>query len=349
MKIRHLAIACFLVLCVVVTGAFADIRPPSTSETQMISSSTTVHCSGTFTESDSLVWRQSNEALDVNYDYTINWPEYVGPGNGDWHWDEDSGHFVYDPGHGEYTIPFPEYPIFAEVAVREPEPPLAAREVQMTSSTLETTLADHGSVVYAKQSSVDTNWKTANMYNVDQVKQVGFSGSETGRISSDESALVDVMGMPMPTLDDEVWQCPFSTLYPTRCLPPFCNIVEMGSSVTMKDVQYTTSIESRSIADVAEIGGANIRIALPVIDGPPTELNYAIDVGGAGSPVPAQGSVAAFINTHTMDGTINCPRPAGGVAAEHIYNEKTTASGTVLVFQKDMHYLSGIGCPNCGT
>ncbi|MCU0633048.1 MAG: hypothetical protein MUC66_08785 [Methanolinea sp.] len=307
----------------------------------MISTLTSVHLTGTFTESDSLVWRQSNEALDYNLAYPINWPIYVGPGNGDWRWDEQAGEFIYDPGNGEYILPFPNYPVFAEVVIHEPEPPLAINEVQMTSSTRETTMADHGRTVYTKQSSVDTDWKTANMYNVEQQKIVGFSGTETGRITSEESTLVDTVGMTMTTLEGEVWQCPLCA-YTGECLPPFCNIVEMGSSLDMREVQFTTRIESRSIADVAVDEEPNIRITLPIVDGPPTELNYEIGVNGITPVSPARGSVAAYIRVHAIEGSDQCATPCGGPRLDLIYQEKTTASGDVQIFQKNMYYESGI-------
>lgn len=334
-------IICFLAFSLCSPCVVGDIRPPNTAETQMISTLTSVYLTGSFTESDSLVWRQSNEVLDVNLDFTINWPEWVGPGNGDWHWDEVAEEFVYDPGNGEYMLPYPEYPIFSEVVIPEPEPPLAINEVHMTSSTHETTMADHGRLEYTKQSSIDTGWKTANMYNVDQQKNVGFSGTETGRITSEESALVDTVGMTMTTLEGEVWQCPMCA-YTGNCLPPFCNIVEMGSSLDMREVQFTTRIESRSIADVAVDEEPNIRITLPVVDGPPTELNYEIGVNGITPVSSARGSVAAYIRVHALEGAEECATPCGGPRLDLLYQEKTTASGEVQIFQKNMYYKSGI-------
>lgn len=345
MKIPQLGILCVLALIVIATGVSADIRPPNTAETQSISTLTSVDCIGTFTESDSLVWRQSNEALDKNIYYDLNMPIFQE--GGDWDLDPVNEEFVYvGPGNGNFILPYPTYPPLAEVPIDEPEPPLAINEVQITSSTHETTMANQGRTAYTKRSSVDTNWKTANMYNVEQEKMVGFSGSETGRIISEESALVDAVGMTMTTLEDRVWGCPLCSRS-QECLPPFCNVVEMGSSLDMREVQYATSIQSRTIADIAVDGditgdGVNIRIDLPVVDGPPTELNYEIEAGGISPGIPARGSVAAYINAHVMDGIIDCPSPCGGPGIDLVYKEKTTASGAVQVFQKNMYYKSGI-------
>lgn len=340
MKMLKWSILCLVVSIIFSTGVFADIRPPNTAETQLISTLTSVKCIGAFSESDSLVWRQSNEALDKNVYFDLNMPIDVGQGGGDW--DLINDEFIYvGLGNGQYILPYPDYPPLAEVPVDEPEPPLALNEVQMTSSTRETTLADQGETVYMKRSSVDTNWKTENMYNVEQEKMVGFLGSQTGRITSEESALVDTVGMTMTTLEGEVWQCPLCA-YTGHCLPPFCNVMEMGSSLDMKEVQFTTGIKSRSIADIAVDQEPNIRITLPVVDGPPTELTYGIGVNGITPGAPALGSVEAYIRAHAMEGSDECATPCGGQRLDLVYKEKTTASGAVQVFQKDMYYKSGI-------
>jgi len=341
MKLLRWGFVCFVLSIVFSTGVFADIRPPNTAETQVIATSTSVHCMGTFSESDSLVWQQSNEVLGKNIDFDLNMPIYVGEGQGDWKYNENTKELEHvEPGQGDYILPYPDYPLFEEVPVDEPEPPLAENEVQMTVSTRETTLADQGETDYMKRSTIDTNWKTGNMYNVDQEKMVGFSGSQTGRIISEESAAVDTVGMTMTTLEGEVWQCPLCG-HTGHCLPPFCNVVEMGSSLDMKEVQFTTDIKSRSIAEIAVDQEPDIRITLPVVDGPPTELNYRIGVTGTSPDAPALGSVEAYVRAHAKEGSNQCATPCGGEGLDLVYNEKTRASGAVKVFQKDMHYTSG--------
>lgn len=324
-----------------ITGVLADIRPPNTAETQLISTLTSVHLTGTFTESDSLVWRQSNEALDMNLALVNNNPFFVGQGNGDWRFEGEE--FIFDPGNGDYSLPYPDLPPFVDLFLQEPEPPLALDEVQITSSTRETTLADHGRTAYTKRSTVDTNWKTANMYNVEQEKMVGFSGTDTGRITSEESALIDSVGMTISVEEKDLWRCPLHG-YTQGCLPPFCNIVEMGSSLDMKEVQFTTSLKSRTIAETADEGdeGGDIWKTMPVIDGPPTELAYAIGVNGITPVTPARGSVAAYIRAHAMEGSDQCPTPCGGQRLDLVYQERTTAAGNIETFQKSMYYKSGI-------
>ncbi len=336
-----------VVFCICTGTVLADIRPPNTEETQLISTFTTIQNVGLVTENDALVWRQSNEALDTNIAEIPHGPEYVGPGNGDYIFNGGTSEFEYvGPGNGDWTIYY--------VIVHSPEPPLQNGEVQMISSTRENTMADQGATVYAKQSSIDTNWKTANQFNVEQQKAISFTGYETGRIASEESALVDAAGKSMTTLGKTIGLCPFTNSELRNCLPPFCNIVEMGSSLDMQDVTFSTDLESRTIAALAvNTGspagqGATAQTAFPVIDGPPTELNYGIRVDGAGHNDVATGSVTAYLNARILDGSGGCPT-IPGLGADIVYNERTTTSGVIDLFEKSMQYESGIRCLNCGT
>lgn len=326
---------------------FADIRPPETAETQLISTFTDVQVVGTFTRDEALVWRQSNEALDRNINSVENEPYWVGGGMGDWSYNEDTGEFEYTPGEGDYALPYPSYPIHATVVFATPEPPLNDHEVQATISTGELTQADNGILSYAKTTTVDTASKTANMYNVRQEKVVGFSGSQTGRIVSEESALVDSAGNTLPTLDGAVMSCPWSSLLVGECTPPFCGVAEMGSMVNMREVSFSTGIDARAIAEVAVNGDHGIRIIVPVVDGPPTELGYGIELGGPSPAGPANGSVSAHVRIHALDGNPECATPCGGPVVDLAYAERTTASGLVETFKKRMHYRSGIACAGC--
>lgn len=335
-----------VVFCVCAGTVLADIRPPDTEETQRIYTFTSIQNIGLVTENDALVWRQSNEILDANIAEVPHGPEYVGPGNGDYIFNAATEEFEYvGPGNGDWTIYY--------VTIQGYEPPLQNSEVQMVSSTRETTMADQGLTAYTKQCSVDTNWKAENQFNVEQQKTVSFTGYDTGRIASEESALVDASGRSMTTLGKSIGLCPFTNSELRNCFPPFCNIVETGSSLDMREVTFSTDLESRTIAALAvNTGspagqGATAQTALPVIDGPPTELNYGIRLDGAGQNGAATGSVAAHMSVRILDGSGGCPT-LPGLGADIVYNERTTATGIIDLFQKDMHYESGIRCLSCG-
>lgn len=347
-----------LALCT--CGVFADVRPPNTHETQQIATFTSVLNVGLVTESDSLVWRQSNEVLDANENYFVNTPEFVGEGGnfnyeGDPGGDLDPSLFVpaVPPGSGMWNVPYPDLPVFFEGYLPSPEPPLNMNEVQMVSSMRENTIADQGVISYTKQSTIDTDWKPANMFNVEQQKLVNFIGSDTGRIVSEESALLDAAGKAVTTVGRSLATCPFANSKMDECVPAFCNIVEIGSSINMKEVQFSTDFESRTIAQLAiDTGtpmeeGATVQIPLPVLDGPPAELNYGIRVTGIGGITPAIGSADAYVRSRILEGNDLCPSCAG-LGIDISYNEKTNARGYVELFQKDIHYDSGIHYTDCG-
>ncbi len=331
MMLRYYAI--LLMVCLLLTGGvLADVRPPNTPETQQIATFTSLHNVGLVTESDSIVWRQSNEVLDANVQAVPSDFQEVEMGEGDYIFNFDTGEFEYvGPGNGDYIL-------IVDIT-QSPEPPLDTEEVQMVLSTREQTLADQGVTTYTKQSSIDTTWKTANMFNVQQQKIVSFIGSDSGRIISEESALVDAAGNSISTPDGLGYVCPFARAMMDECTPRFCNIVEMGSRLDMSEVQFTTEIDARTLAnsDPSTQGDQGSEI-VPIIDGPPTELGYGIRVTGVGQDSAAVGSAEAYMNAHIMEGRRACPFPSVDI----VYNERTTATGFVGLFQKNMHYESGI-------
>lgn len=360
MKILRYGGILFMALALCTCGVFADVRPPNTPETQQIATFTSLQNVGLVTELDSLVWRQSNEVLDANENYFVNTPEFVGEGgnfnyDGDPEGDLDPSLFVPadPPGSGMWNVPYPDLPVFFEGYFPSPEPPLNMNEVQMVNSVRENTLADQGITSYTKQSSLDTDWQTSNIFNVEQQKLVSFIGSDTGSIVSEESALIDAAGNTMTTVGQSLGRCPFANERFGNCVPPFCNIVEMGSSLNMKEVQFSTDLESRTIAPLAIGSGSpsgdapTVQVNLPVIDGPPTELNYGIRITGVTMASPAVGNAEAYIKTHIMDGSETCPN-LPGLGADITYNERTTARGQMNLFSKDMNYYSGLQCLDCG-
>ncbi|MCQ8894318.1 MAG: hypothetical protein NQU46_06775 [Methanolinea sp.] len=188
------------------------------------------------------------------------------------------------------------------------------------------------------------------MFNVEQRKAVGFAGTATGRIVSDESALIDGAGATIQTAGRQLGSCPFLNDCIGNCVPPFCTIVEMGSMLDMKEVQFASEVKSRTIAKVAIESGESssdepaAQVAFPVIDGPPTTLVYGIRVTGPGQAPAAVGDVMAYMNVHAQDGSPGCPGSSLAKGIDLVYKEKTTAGGYVSLFEKKMQYESGIQC-----
>ena len=211
---------------------------------------------------------------------------------------------------------------------------LVSDQVQYVSSYTENTIADQGYTSYAKTMAIDTANKVGNQYNVRADKVVEFIGSDTGRMISEESLLLDGAGREMETAG--IMLCPFaSTTY--ALYPAFCNIVEVGSSVDVTLASLTTSADERHVIETAD---------------PAVAVDYTTKVTGFGD-IPAMGSATAFINVHIQEGRqgnnarLNAIQgPLGKSddpkAEDLVYSDVSTASGEITLFEKVMNYQSGM-------
>jgi hypothetical protein len=211
-----------------------------------------------------------------------------------------------------------------------------------TSSYSENTIADQGLIMYTKAITTDTAGMAAeNQYNVVTDKLIEFIGSETGRMVSDESTLLDGAGTSF--YDGEILLCPFASgTYTIN--PPFCNIVEEGSSVDLTLGSLTTATEERHIMQLA--GKSNLEgldADLPVST-PGVELNYDIKLTGFGD-IPATGSALAYMNVHIQEARDRLYGGQEQKAEDLVYTESTTAAGDITLFQKMMKYNSKITAP----
>ncbi len=215
-----------------------------------------------------------------------------------------------------------------------------------TSSYTENTIADQGLVTYTKGITTDTAGMAAeNQYNVVTDKVVEFVGSETGRMVSDESTLLDGAGTTFH--DYEIMLCPFFSGI-TDYNPPFCNIVEEGSSVDLTIGSLTTGSSERHILPYGGTildEGRDIGWDYPVSDAG-VELNYNIKLSGFGD-IPAAGSAEASMNAHIQEARPSLPTPFTSIvkAEDLVYSESTTAAGEITLFQKAMNYKSQITAP----
>jgi hypothetical protein len=77
------------------------------------------------------------------------------------------------------------------------------------------------------------------------------------------------------------------------------------------------------------------------VDTAPVELNYRLSVTGTDPASPALGSVTAYTQAHKQEGGSGCPVRTGK-AQDVLYSEETTADGAITLFEKIMHYESGL-------
>jgi hypothetical protein len=235
-----------------------------------------------------------------------------------------------------------------------PYPLFYAENTEYTSTYTEDTIADQGLVTYTKGMTTDTaGMATSNLYNVQTSKVVEFVGSETGRMVSDESSVLDGAGTVF--VDSDIFICPFlSTQY--NVSPAFCNIVQEGSSVDLTLGSLATDTAQRYIMKSAgfyTVGeGDNETIFYyeqPVSD-PGVASGYGIKLTGFGD-VPASGSARASIDVHVQEAHLfNQTVPDNRLTLnpkgeDLVYSETSTASGEISLFQKTMEYTSKITAP----
>jgi len=205
-------------------------------------------------------------------------------------------------------------------------PPLTPTERQYTMSYTENSILDQGYGEYTKQMNLDTQSKVANQFNFQATKQVDYVTDATvglGRITSSEDLLLDGAGNGSST--NNMFICPFATQV-ADTIPPYCNVVEMGSSFDGTAVSMATSANERHVIATADPGVA---------------MNYDISAAGVGT-------AAAWINAHIMEGRAYDANTANK-AIDLTYSEKTTSSGVIQNFAKDMSYVSSWRLPYSGT
>jgi hypothetical protein len=224
------------------------------------------------------------------------------------------------------------------------EPPLFFyMDAVYASSYTENTIADQGFITYNKGITTDTEGMVAeNQYNVVTDKVVEFIGSDTGRMISDESTLLDGAGTPF--YDEYIMLCPFAS-GEYNWNPSFCNVVEEGSRVDLTTGSLTTGTSQRHIMplslDITVTGGWD----LPASDAG-TELDYNMKLTGFGD-IPAAGSAEAFMNVHIQEGRTFTFYDSLK-AEDLVYSESSTAAGDIILFQKVMNYKSQITAPGSG-
>jgi hypothetical protein len=212
----------------------------------------------------------------------------------------------------------------------------------------EHTIADQGLVSFAKTMKYDTAGMAAeNQYNLVTDRLAEFIGSETGRIVSEESLLLD--GAGTGTGANYAMLCPFASPDDDDVIPPFCNIVEEGSSVDLTIGSLSSQSTERFIMLAApDLNYWDMEWPYPVSD-PGVEVNYDVKLTGFGD-VSAVGSASAYMNAHVQEGRTYLQRGTGNYledyqfpkAEDMTYSELTTATGEITLFQKTMNYKSQV-------
>lgn len=203
------------------------------------------------------------------------------------------------------------------------QPPLGGQDRVQTTSYTEDTMAVNGHTVYQKEFSVNTGNQLLDQSNVKSSRIITFEGINGGRMTSDESLLINTVGMPSSAAGNLL--CPFGASS-IDTIPAFCNIITAGSRIDATTLSVVTKASSRTVSASADI---------------PESLSYSINVHGlstANGVVPSEGSVEAYMRIHNQGGRGDSLIKSSDLQ----YEDTTRASGLISSFAKSMGYQGGV-------
>jgi hypothetical protein len=195
-------------------------------------------------------------------------------------------------------------------------------QIQYTTAYDANIVAQAGHTVLTKSMNIDTRNKVISQSNLNVKTGLTFAATaDGGNVVGSENIMLDGAGNYTPASDRML--CPFSA-YPVDQIPAYCNIVQAGSKYDLTIGEVTTNANDRFIGTDA---------TNPVV------LNYDINVKPYGSSqvmIPAMGSAMAYMKAHIQEARTNTSK-----AEDIVYNEQSSAQGTITAFTKVIAYQSG--------
>jgi len=218
---------------------------------------------------------------------------------------------------------------------------LNPNQVQYTTAYDASIVAQAGHTVLTKSMNIDTRNKVIGQSNVNAQTGVTFiATADGGNVVGSENLMIDGAGNTTSASDRML--CPFAS-QPVDVIPAYCNIVQAGSKYDLNVGSVTTNANNRFVGSDATN---------------PISLNYAINVkpyGTTQGQFPAIGSTSAYIKAHIQESrgynntiipthwsSLTFTVPGTPLKAEDlVYNEQSSAQGTITAFNKVMAYQSG--------
>ncbi len=163
-------------------------------------------------------------------------------------------------------------------------------QVQYTTTYDANIVGQAGQISYIKTMDVNTGNKVLGQSNVNAKTGLTYiATSDGGNVVGSENLLLDGAGMYELTANKML--CPFA-VQTSMFIPPYCNIVQTGSSYDLTVGSVSTEADNRFV-------GADA--TAPVVE------NYNINVkpyGTSNGQIPAIGSTMAYMKVHTQEGRL---------------------------------------------
>jgi hypothetical protein len=202
--------------------------------------------------------------------------------------------------------------------------PWDQREIYESTYTEDTQTQGVGLMLYDKEMDVETSGQISGQWNIEATKQIAFIGIDGAYVVSSDSIMVDGAGFDEST--DEYVICPFAATI-TQDFPMFCNRAEAGSTIDMTVANVRTTTTDRFV--------------MPSSDHP-VELNHDIRVSELVSDVPSVGLASAYMDVLIQEGRTGPSFDHEALYERIEFHEETTADGAITLFEKLMHYESGM-------
>jgi hypothetical protein len=201
-------------------------------------------------------------------------------------------------------------------------PPLVAPGVIYESTYTEDTQSHGvGLMLYDKEMDVETSGQISGQWNIEATKQIAFIGIDGAYVVSTDNIMVD--GAAMNTTASEKVICPFASA-PVDVFPAYCNRAEAGSTIDMTVANVRTTTTDRFVMPSADH---------------PVELNHDLRVTELISDVPSVGFASAYMEVLIQEADKSNPVDM----MERIeFFEETSVDGAITLFDKLMHYESGM-------
>jgi hypothetical protein len=183
-----------------------------------------------------------------------------------------------------------------------------------------------GLMLYDKEMDVETSGQISGQWNIEATKQIAFVGIDGAYVVSSDNIMVDGAAQPARTTEEYI--CPFAEGV-TSLSPAFCNRAQAGSTIDMTVASVRTTTTDRFI--------------MPSGDHP-VELNHDIRVSELVTDVPSVGMVSAYMDVLVQEGGSSATgnAPPYELMQRIEFTEETTADGAITLFDKLMHYESGM-------
>jgi hypothetical protein len=201
-------------------------------------------------------------------------------------------------------------------------PPLAAPgAIYESTYTEDTQTQGVGLMLYDKEMDVETSGQISGQWNIEATKQIAFIGIDGAYVVSSDNIMVDGAANPTATADKVI--CPFASTV-TTTFPAYCNRAQAGSTIDMTVANVRTTTTDRFVMPSADH---------------PVELNHDLRVTELVADVPSMGFASAYMDVLIQEGSKAQPT---NMTERIEFHEETSVDGVITLFDKLMHYESGM-------